>query len=71
MYDNANEIKHTRNKMMCTSFGRLTTEPVSEYNLWIKNKWISVPCFYENYNEIISHNHYFWEKNYEIGIELC
>ena len=28
MYNNGNEIKHTRNKMECTSFDRLTTEPV-------------------------------------------
>ena len=27
MYNNENEIKHTRNKMVCTSFDRLTTEP--------------------------------------------
>ena len=26
--NNANEIKHTRNKKVCTSFDRLTTEPV-------------------------------------------
>ena len=28
MYNNGNEIKHTRNKMECTSFDRLPTEPV-------------------------------------------
>ena len=26
--NNENEIKHTRNKMVCTSFDRLTTEPL-------------------------------------------
>ena len=34
MYNNGNEIKHTRNKMVCTSFDRLTTEPV--WNIIVK-----------------------------------
>ena len=31
MYNNANEIKHTRNKMVCTSFDRLTSQQHSRY----------------------------------------